>query len=120
MARIRTIKPEFWTSEQIVECSPTARLLFVGLWNFSDDAGRHPASVRRLKMEIFPADPFTPEDIRAWIDELIAAALLVEYEAEGAKYWEITGWKRHQKPVSKPTFQYPRQTSRLDTQDAER
>ena len=24
MARIRTIKPEFWTSEQVVECSPTA------------------------------------------------------------------------------------------------
>ena len=24
MARIRTIQPEFWTSEQIVECSPVA------------------------------------------------------------------------------------------------
>lgn len=34
MARIRTIKPEFWTSEQVMGCAPLARLLFIGLWNF--------------------------------------------------------------------------------------
>ena len=56
MARIRTIKPEFWTSDQVVECSFAARLLFIGMWNFCDDYGVHPASLRKLKMEIFPGD----------------------------------------------------------------
>ena len=41
MARIRSIKPEFWTAEQVMECSPMARLLFIGMWNFCDDGGNH-------------------------------------------------------------------------------
>ena len=56
MSRIRTVKPEFWTSEQIIACSPIARLLFIGLWNFCDDNGVHPASYIRLKAEVFPPD----------------------------------------------------------------
>ena len=48
MARIRTVKPEFWTSEQVAECTPIARLAFIGIWNFCDDNGIHPASIKRL------------------------------------------------------------------------
>ena len=36
-----------WTSEQIVECSPIARLLFIGMWNFCDDGGNHLPAQRR-------------------------------------------------------------------------
>ncbi|STV36571.1 primosomal protein I [Klebsiella pneumoniae] len=39
MARIRTVKPEFWTDEKVVECSIPARLLFIGLFNFANDNG---------------------------------------------------------------------------------
>ncbi len=56
MARIRTIKPEFWTSEQVMECAPLARLLFIGLWNFCDDAGRMALSPKRIKAQILPSD----------------------------------------------------------------
>ena len=31
MARLRTIKPAFFTNEQLAECSPYARLLYAGL-----------------------------------------------------------------------------------------
>ena len=105
MARIRTVKPEFWTSEQIVECSPTARLLFIGLWNFCDDAGRHPASVKRAKMEVFPADPFTYDDIDGWISELCNAGLIQQYEAQGKVYWQVTGW--HHQKIDRPTIRHP-------------
>lgn len=37
MPRIRTIKPEYWTSEQVLDLSIPARLAFIGLWNFCDD-----------------------------------------------------------------------------------
>lgn len=105
MARIRTIKPEFWTSEQIVECSPTARLLFIGMWNFCDDAGIHPASAMRIKMQIFPADGISVSDVEYMLDELLQAGLLIQYEAEGKSYYQVTGWQ-HQK-IDKPNFRYP-------------
>lgn len=105
MARIRTVKPEFWTSEQIAECSPSARLLFIGMWNFCDDAGIHPASLKRLKMEVFPGDLLEQSDIAALVGELIANGLVIEYEAQGKAYWQVTGWK-HQK-IDRPTCIYP-------------
>lgn len=105
MARIRTIKPEFWSSEQIVELSPIARLLFIGLWNFCDDAGNHPASPRTLKMQVFPGDDFTAEQISQYIAEMIRAKLIVEYQHDEKKYWHVTGWA-HQK-IEKPNYRYP-------------
>lgn len=109
MARIRTIKPEFWTSDQVVSCSPTARLLFIGLWNFADDAGIHPSSVKRIKMEIFPADDFDSATIRRLVVELLEIGLLEEYQVDGTDYLIITGWK-HQK-IEKPSYKYPKPES---------
>lgn len=105
MARIRTIKPEFWTSEQVADCSPTARLLFVGLWTFSDDAGRHPASVKRLKMEVFPADNFTLDQVHCMVNELIRAGLVKQYTHKGERFWVVTGW--HHQKIEKPNVKYP-------------
>ena len=106
MARIRTVKPEFWTSEQIAECSPMARLLFIGIWSFSDDRGIHPASVKRLKMEVFPSDSITDDDLQTMVGELEAAGLLSSYHALGKDYWHVTGWSKHQK-IDKPTYRHP-------------
>ena len=105
MARIRTIKPEFFTSSQVADCSPTARLLFVGLWVFSDDAGVHPADFRQIKMEVFPGDTCASEDVAGWCAELEKAGLLDRFESDGKQYLHITGW-RHQK-IEKPTYKHP-------------
>lgn len=106
MARIRSIKPEFWTSEQVMECSPNARLLFIGLWNFCDDHGRHPASVKQLKALVFPADDFSAEDVRRMLDELAANGLLSFYTVDGKEYFLITGW--HHQRIDRPqAAKYP-------------
>jgi len=105
MARIRTIKPEFWTSEQLVECSRDARLLFIGMWNFCDDGGVMPASVKSLKMKIFPGDDDTSESVRRLIDELIENGLILEYQVENKTYWQVTGW--HHQKIDRPTYKYP-------------
>jgi hypothetical protein len=73
MARIRSIKPEFWTDEKLTECSLSARLFFIGTWNFADDKGNLQASAKRLKMQIFPADNI---DCQPLLDELITHGLL--------------------------------------------
>lgn len=106
MARIRTIKPEFWTSGQVVDCSLIARLMFIGIWNFCDDHGVHPASVKRLKMEVFPSDSIADAELQAMIDELVAAGLLYAYQVDGKAYWQVTGWAAHQK-IDKPTYRHP-------------
>lgn len=105
MARIRTIKPEFWTSEQIVECSTSARLLFVGLWCFCDDGGVHPRTTKRIKMEVFPGDDFSDSMIEGWLSELISSGLLTEFEADGRQFIAVSGW-RHQK-IERPTYKWP-------------
>lgn len=105
MARIRTIKPEFWTSHQVAECSPTARLLFIGMWNFCDDSGIHPGNEVRLKMEVFPADNFSRNEIIAMLNELEKAKLIEVYNVEEQEYWRVTGWK-HQK-IDKPNYKFP-------------
>ena len=105
MSKIRTTKPDFWSSEQIVQCSTTARLLFIGLWNFCDDNGIHPASHTRLKMEVFPGDNFTTNDIKTWIDELLKANLLITYQVNDKEYWQVTGW--HHQKIDRKYFKYP-------------
>lgn len=105
MARIRTIKPEFWSSEQIMDLSPMARLLFIGLWNFCDDGGNHPASAKTLKAEIFPSDDITSSSVQLLIDELSSNYLITPYDSNGKGFWHVNGWK-HQK-IDKPTFKHP-------------
>lgn len=107
MARIRSIKPEFCVSEQLAECSPNARLVFVLMWMFCDDQGIHPAKPKTLKAEIFPMDEFTGDQVAGWVGELVKAGLLKEYKAGSENYWIVTGWERHQK-IDKPSAKYPR------------
>lgn len=106
MARIRTIKPEFFTSEQVMEISPLSRLLFIGIWPFCDDHGVHVASTKTLKAEVFPADDISLSDIENLMSELFSQRLVVEYSANGRNYWHITGWERHQK-IEKPNYKHP-------------
>lgn len=106
MSRIRTIKPEFWASEQVISCSPLSRLLFIGLWNFCDDNGVHQASYIRIKAEVFPADNFDIKEIKSCINELINNGLIREYMVDDKAYWIVTGWKKHQR-IDKPTCRHP-------------
>lgn len=106
MARIRTTKPEFWVSEQIAECSTNARLTFIGMWNFCDDRGVHPAKPRTLKAELFPMDDFTADQVGAWVGELIQAGLVAKFSADGDDYWAVTGWAQHQK-IDRPSYKHP-------------
>lgn len=109
MARIRSIKPEFFVSEQVADVSPTCRLLFVGMWLFCDDAGIHPASPRQLKMEIFPGDPISVDEVASMVADLVRVGLLMEYEAELKKYWRVTGW--HHQKIERPRFVHPQPNS---------
>ena len=105
MSRIRTIKPDFWSSEQIISCPPLARILFIGMWNFCDDAGIHPNSLIRLKAEIFPCDNISIEEINVLVVELMKNDLIFEFEHKGKKYFQVRNFLTHQ-VIKKPTYKY--------------
>lgn len=105
MARIRTIKPEFWTSEQVMNCSPTARLLFIGLWNFCDDAGNHVASPKTIKANVFPGDDISSSDVQRLLAELSSNELIAYYSHENKDFLHVTGW--HHQKIDKPTYKHP-------------
>ncbi len=75
MARIRTIKPEFWTDGAMVGLSIPARLFYIGTWNFTlCDQGHLPDDPMGLKLRIMPADDIDPA---ALVAELVDAGRLV-------------------------------------------
>ena len=90
MARIRTIKPEFFTSEDIVSLSAFARLLYIALWCEADREGRMYWKPKTFKMRYFPADNV---DINALCDEVVGAGL-VELYGEGLAF--IPSFHKHQ------------------------
>lgn len=99
MARIRTIKPEFWTDEKLVELEPWERLLFIGIWNFSDDDGFLTYSPKRIKMQVFPGDDL---DVAAGLERLIGAGFLAVFDTEIGPVLQVRNWSKHQK-VTHPT-----------------
>jgi hypothetical protein len=103
MARIRTIKPEFWGSAKAAKVSRDARLLFLGLLNEADDEGRALASARSIGGSLFPHDEdFSDGDVRRCLDELEAARFVQTYEVDGVKYLHVVGFTEHQK-ISHPS-----------------
>ena len=103
MARIRTIKPDFWTDESIVELEMWERLLFIGLWNFADDQGFIHYSPKRIKMQVFPADDV---EVSRGLARLLESSLLEAFDilsSPGAVLLRIRGWDRHQR-VSNPAL----------------
>ena len=94
MARIRTIKPEFFTSEDIVGLSLAARLLCIALWCEADREGRMLWKPRTFKMRYFPADTV---DIDACARELIASGLVVKY-GDGLAYIPSVSKHQHLNP----------------------
>ena len=71
----------------------SARLLFIGMLNFSDDNGNQAHSAKRLKMQIFPADAI---DVAPLLAELVSHGVVIEYAVKGEKFLHIKGFKKHQ------------------------
>lgn len=99
MARIRTLKPEFWTDEKVVKLSSYARLLFIGLLNFADDDGYLWDEPITIKLRILPLDNV---DCSALLNQLVEAGMLLRYAADDDKVaLHVLHFAEHQK-VSHP------------------
>lgn len=102
MPRIRTIKPEFFTSDTVSELSLRARLTWIGLWTYCDDYGRCRDNAKLIKAAVWALDDVTLRDIERDVLELQRAGLVQRYVVDGKNYMQVTSWSEHQK-VSHPT-----------------
>jgi hypothetical protein len=100
MARIRTIKPEFWKSESIARLPIRCRLTFIALWSYVDDNGVGRDNERLVAAEVYPLED-DPREAVDWIREDLATlareSRIVRYTVEGRRYLHVTGWSEHQK-----------------------
>ena len=97
MARIRTIKPEFWSDEKVGGLPLACRLLFIGLWNFADDYGVIASSPLFIKSRIFLYDrDISEENVQQWLCELEQRKMIVPCEHGGNHYYIIRNFSKHQ------------------------
>lgn len=89
MARIRTIKPEFFNSFDIASLTPISRLFYAYLWTESDRDGLLEWKPNNFRMRFFPNDQY---DIKELESELIAAKLIILHE----DVCEIPAFTKHQ------------------------
>lgn len=109
--RIRTIKPEFFSSEKVAALSFPARILYEGLWCFGDDHGRGLSNVKLLKAYIFPLDDeVSVEDVTLWYKEIESQGMIHTYIAGGEGYYHVVDWAGNQAAShrrSKPMYPAP-------------
>ncbi len=97
MARIRTIKPEFFKHERLfdAECETglPLRLAFAGLWTQCDREGRFEWRPRQPKVDILPYDDI---DFSRVLDALATRGFIVKYASFGREFGHVPSWHRHQ------------------------
>lgn len=106
MARIRSIKPEFWDDEKMCALPRDVRLLYIGMWTFSDDFGVIKSSPIWLKSKIFPYDEIQLSQFKKWLEMLErpgfsspggSVAWALKFQANGEAFYYLPNFSRHQK-----------------------
>lgn len=102
MARIRTIKPEFWLDEDLAEVSAEAVLLAIGLLNQADDEGYFKANPKLIQAAIFPLRELS-QNIHGILNELSNIGYItLKTGSDGKEYGLVTNFSKHQK-INRPS-----------------
>jgi len=101
MARIRTIKPEFWQNEHLARLCPESRLLAIALLNHADDHGYFVATHQIVRAACFPFDEDS-SNVRRGLDELSNIGWIkVRKAPDGRLLGKVVNFKVHQR-VDRP------------------
>lgn len=101
MARIRTIKPEYFQDEKLAPLDVVTRFVFLGLISMADDAGRLLDNVKVIDAFIFPESGESSRDSLATLSRI--GRIVRGTTQSGQRVIQITNWTRHQR-VDKPNF----------------
>lgn len=102
MARIRTIKPEFWRDEDLSSVSPEAALLAIGLLNHADDEGYFNANAKLIESDVFPLRELSGS-VTGMLKELCGIGYLQLFSgSDGKHYGLVVNFVKHQ-VINKPS-----------------
>ena len=101
MARIRTIKPEFWSDEKMSPQSDEVRLLFLGLISMADDFGRLVDSGKQIEAFVWPYEDRSGVVRDGLVNLSRMGRIRRGKSASGQPVIEISNWSKHQR-VDKP------------------
>jgi hypothetical protein len=102
MARIRTIKPAFFSSLSNADLPVGTRLTWIGLWTYVDDKGRGVDDARLVKAAVWPLDDsYTTKKVEADLVKLEKAGKIGRYIHDGQRYLAVVKWRDHQR-IDKP------------------
>ncbi|MFF9427044.1 hypothetical protein [Streptomyces sp. NPDC014746] len=104
MARIRTIKPEAFSSESLAAVSLSAERTFFGLLTQADDQGRFRDQAAVIAGQLWSLRrEHGPEAVEDDLIQLDGAGLICRYEGEdGKRYLHIVTFAKHQK-INRPS-----------------
>lgn len=98
MARIRTIKPSFWTDEKVLAMSIEAGFVLLGMISHADDEGYITADATTLRAEILGGRG-TPRDMHRWLAEIEESEVVEPLRISnrpGGRFYRFPNWHRHQ------------------------
>lgn len=109
--RIRSIKPEFWSSEDTARLTWDERLLFIGIWSYVDDNSVGRDNDKLIVAALFPLEDDPRETlakVSRGLQSLENKGFITRYIAEGRRYLCVNKWE-HQKidRPSKPRYPLP-------------
>jgi len=98
MARMRSLKPEYWADEELSDLPRDARLMYVGLWNLADEHSRLRGDPRYIKGQLFPYDDdLSPAAVDVLLNALTVAGKVVRYRVGGHQYLHLPKLAKHQR-----------------------
>lgn len=98
MARMRSLKPEFWSDQDLTRLPRDIRLLYMALWNFTDEEARMQGDPRLVKSWCFPLDDdVTVATVIDWLTVLVDAGKVIRYEHDGSMFLFLPKLPTHQK-----------------------
>lgn len=99
MARIRTIKPEFFEDENIAEqLSDQLKLLWIGIWTLCDRDGKMEDRPKFIESKVFPYNKINIEDA---LNKLHNLGYIQRYAVQEKKYIKSKNFLKYQKPHPK-------------------
>lgn len=98
MARIRTIKPDFFLDPHMDAVDERHQKLYQGLWMLADKEGRLYDEPQRIKAQVFP---YRDYDVNEMLQGLADAGFIVRYEVQDGAYIAIPKFPEHQRPHPK-------------------
>lgn len=122
MARQRMIKPEFFSSETVTECSFAARLCFIGLWCCADDSGHLRFAPKGLRKNIFGLDDVSLDEFFGYLIELEKVGCIAFYTDGEGVFIDVVNFNVYQtvKNPSKTNIPAPKQGQKVSFGDGYR